>query len=289
MGTVSIRTHQLLHNPMRQFRDIPKHPYRILDAPHLANDFYLSLLDWSNKDMLSVGLGTEVWLWNGNNARTSILCNLERYQDSVSSVCWHRSGESLAVGTRNGELRTYDAERRVVLRRYPFAHDRRIGTLDWVGDVISSGSKDGDVQHRDIRQPSLKPLKRAKAHKDEVCGLKWSGEDISTSSLATGGNDNKVCIWELRGSKRASGTQLGFWASTGSGDVSRGDAPLWEFREHTAAVKALAWNPHIRGTLATGGGAKDRHIQFWNTIDGKMIHELDTGSQVRSLLVRFVN
>jgi cell division cycle 20-like protein 1 (cofactor of APC complex) len=43
---------------------------------------------------------------------------------------------------------------------------------------------------------------------------------------------------------------------------ARGAAPpLWRFRQHTAAVKALAWSPHQAGLLASGGGTSDRHIR----------------------------
>lgn len=66
----------------------------------------------------------------------------------------------------------------------------------------------------------------------------------------------------------------------GIGD-DNGDVPLWKFHEHTAAVKALAWDPHVTGVLATGGGTADKHIRFWNVLNGNMLHELDTGSQVR--------
>jgi len=73
---------------------------------------------------------------------------------------------------------------------------------------------------------------------------------------------------------------LGGAGSTSSGDDVPGDMPLWKFHEHTAAVKALAWDPHIAGLLATGGGTQDKHIRFWNVSNGTMLNELDTGSQV---------
>jgi cell division cycle 20-like protein 1 (cofactor of APC complex) len=60
---------------------------------------------------------------------------------------------------------------------------------------------------------------------------------------------------------------------------------LWKFHEHTAAVKALAWDPHVSGVLATGGGTQDKHIRFWNVINGSMLNELDTGSQVRFVML----
>jgi cell division cycle 20-like protein 1 (cofactor of APC complex) len=63
------------------------------------------------------------------------------------------------------------------------------------------------------------------------------------------------------------------------------DAPLWKFHEHTAAVKALAWDPHVPGVLATGGGTQDKHIRFWNVLNGSMLNELDTGSQVGAIIL----
>lgn len=56
--------------------------------------------------------------------------------------------------------------------------------------------------------------------------------------------------------------------------------PLYKFRDHTAAVKAIDWNPHSSGVLASGGGTVDRHIRFWNTNTGQAIGAYDTGSQV---------
>ena len=101
------------------------------------------------------------------------------------------------------------------------------------------------------------------------------------ASLASGRNDNKVCIWDLRGSTRnncgAAGT-----SGTGDGgtDENPGDPPLWKFNNHTAAVKVLAWDPHMSGILATGGGTQDKYIRSWNTTTGTLLNELDTGSQV---------
>jgi len=83
------------------------------------------------------------------------------------------------------------------------------------------------------------------AHKQEVCGLKWSFDE---KMLASGGNDNKLFVWD---------------ATHGSGN-SGGNAitePLCSFTDHTAAVKAVAWSPHQHGLLASGGGTADRHIR----------------------------
>jgi len=89
----------------------------------------------------------------------------------------------------------------------------------------------------------------------QVCGLKWNS---AGTQLASGGNDNRLLVWERDSTE-----------------------PLYKFRDHQAAVKAIDWNPHQSGILASGGGSQDRHIRFWNTTSGTCIGATDTGSQVR--------
>ncbi|KAJ8082500.1 substrate-specific activator of APC-dependent proteolysis [Marasmius tenuissimus] len=291
MSPVRAQSRQLLESPRRQLRSVCKTPYRVLDAPELAEDFYLNLVDWSSTNVLGVGLGSCVYLWTAHNAQVSKLCDLADQRDSISSVSWVQKGSTLAVGTLSGRLHVYDAHTLQLQRTYPQAHIQRIGALSWNSYILSSGSRDRQVHHRDVRDPNLRPFKRCLGHKQEVCGLKWSGDGgVSAANLASGGNDNKVCVWDLRGSKRAqatgapnAGRALG--GVTASDDGSGpGEVPLWKFHEHTAAVKALAWDPHVSGVLATGGGTQDKHIRFWNTVNGTMLNELDTGSQVCNLI-----
>ncbi|KAI0669508.1 WD40 repeat-like protein [Trametes maxima] len=335
MSPVRAESRYLLESPRRQLRSVCKTPYRVLDAPELADDFYLNLVDWSSTNVLGVGLGACVYLWTAHTAQVSKLCDLGDVHDTISSVSWvqkaisstvafppatcytaaetrgwplasgcvdvdnaershrllHRGpimGTSLAIGTLSGQLYIYDASTLQLTRTYERAHSQRIGALSWNSHILSSGSRDRMVHHRDVREPSTRPFKKCQGHKQEVCGLRWSGDGgPQAATLASGGNDNKVCIWDLRGSKRPGG--LGTPGRTGSmpGSSSAagddGDAPLWKFHEHTAAVKALAWDPHVAGILATGGGTADKHIRFWNVQNGTMLNELDTGSQVCNL------
>lgn len=43
---------------------------------------------------------------------------------------------------------------------------------------------------------------------------------------------------------------------------------------------AIAWSPHDRHVLATGGGSSDKCLKFWNTISGTCISSVNTNSQV---------
>ncbi len=60
--------------------------------------------------------------------------------------------------------------------------------------------------------------------------------------------------------------------------------PSQIFSDHKAAVKALSWCPWQSNLLASGGGTADKTMKFWDTKNGKLIHNIDTESQVCSIL-----
>lgn len=122
-------------------------------------------------------------------------------------------------------------------------HTSRVSSLAWNSHILSTGSRDRSILHRDVRSPS-QYLTKLVGHKQEVCGLRWNSD---TGQLASGGNDNKIFIWEGLEQR-----WLHRWGEQEGG--------------HRAAVKAVAWSPHQRGLLATGGGTADRCIKFWNTV-----------------------
>lgn len=69
--SVFMNSQKLLRSPRKPTRKISKIPFKVLDAPELQDDFYLNLVDWSSLNVLSVGLGTCVYLWS---ACTSQVC-----------------------------------------------------------------------------------------------------------------------------------------------------------------------------------------------------------------------
>lgn len=153
-------------------------------------------------------------------------------------------------------------------------HTARVGALAWNDHILTSGSRDRLIYHRDVRQPE-QFIRKLAGHKQEVCGLKWNPDD---GQLASGGNDNSLMVWEKLNAE-----------------------PTYKWREHQAAVKAISWSPHQRGLLASGGGTADRCIKFWNTLTSpyastsarnnsidpaappNLLKSVDTGSQVCNL------
>lgn len=312
-------TEQLLMRKKGVVRHISRVPYKVLDAPDLQDDFYLNLVDWSSQNVLSVGLGSCVYLWSASTSRVEKLCDLSEIpdtvpggtngavSDTVTSVGWLDNGAHLAVGSNRGYVHIYDS-RTLRKVRTNAGHTGRVGTIAVAGPILGSGSKDKTILCRDLRSP-LTYITKLAGHRQEVCGLKWSAEG-HMGLLASGGNDNKLCIWEGRGgtgggggersaaiarnSERLNNDGAGAFPQqqqngsalslTAEEATSQNNHLRYKFADHTAAVKAIAWSPNTPSLLASGGGTADRKIRFWNTTNGSMLNCHDTGSQVCNLV-----
>ncbi|GAA99657.1 hypothetical protein E5Q_06360 [Mixia osmundae IAM 14324] len=254
---IKYESQKLLLSPKKVARSLSKVPFKVLDAPELADDFYLNLVDWSSTNILGVGLGSCVYLWQAHTSKVERLCDLSEQGDHVTSINWIGKGSQIAIGTYLGTVQIWDAETGKQPIRTMSGHTGRVGALAWNNHILSSGSRDRNILHRDVRSPAHWNSILSD-HKQEVCGLKWN---TAENQLASGGNDNKLFVWDALNT-----------------------TPLHRFAEHTAAVKAIAWNPHQHGILASGGGTADKKIRFWNTLTGSLVNEVDTGSQVCNLM-----
>ena len=85
----------MLLSPRKTPRAVSKVPYKVLDAPDLADDFYLNLVDWGSSNVLGVGLGTCVYMWNSQSGRVTKLCDLQ--DDQVTSVNWIQRVRSIVL------------------------------------------------------------------------------------------------------------------------------------------------------------------------------------------------
>ena len=262
----------LLCSTRKFHRKIGKSPFKVLDAPKLIDDFYLNLVDWSKKNVLSVALGENVYLWSARTSHVTKLCDLTQVliengdnmvnghhhngYNMVCSVAWSNKGEKLAVGSGAGHVLIYDTHKQKLLQRLT-RHGHRVGVLAWKNSkIVASGSRDRFIwihdtrcndQHSHSNDTNSGSLSGSNGkdvvhvlgfHKQEVCGLEWNDD---RTYLGSGGNDNRLSIWDIRYPR----------------------IPHC-YGRHRAAVKAIAWSPHERGLIATGGGTADRCIRFWN-------------------------
>lgn len=241
----------------KPYRKISKVPYKILDAPCLVGDFYLQLIHWSARNQLAVSLGNAVWLWSGDTGSVSKFCFKKEADLDYTAVQWDPKGNLLAVGDGNGVLELWDFDTAKMVFQAKDNLDR-IDCISWNNpNIFSTGSRDASILTYDIRVKN-EPVAKYLSHSDEVCGLQWSPNG---STLASGGNDNKVFLWNIRKHE-----------------------PEAQIDEHTSAVKAIAWSPHQRNLLLTGGGYTDKTIRVWNTLSMSLTAEIYTGAQVCNLL-----
>lgn len=247
-----------------------------MDAPGLVDDYYLNLLSWGHQNVVAIALGPSVYLWNANTCSVAQLCRLDD-EDYVTSVQWSSRDDTIAVGTFSQDVQVlgynakimlsfsrfsqiYDTTTSVKLRSLP-GHSARVSSLSWNQALLSSGGRDSIICNHDTRiQHALCSV--YSGHSQEICGLAWSPDG---AYLASGGNENKLCVWDATMSSSASTT------------------PRYEFLQHNAAVKALQWCPFQRNVLASGGGTADKTIKLWNINMGTMLSSMNTGSQVCAL------
>lgn len=255
-------------------------PIKVLDAPELRDDFYLSLIDWSSSNVLAVSLADSIYLWQGETGKVETLCSIKDARasrdpksgmlteenpnpnDFYSAVQWNVDGLHLAAGTQAGLLTIWDASTRQRLFSSD-KHKSRVGCLSWSPvhpNLILTGSRDATLQLWDFRTPDGISLEFKKPHRLEVCSVQWSPSD--PNRFASGGNDNKLLVWNILKPETQELSLVG----------------------HKAAVKALAWSPHQSGVLVSGGGTRDTSIKVWNTVNGSLLNETVTGSQVCSLV-----
>jgi WD40 repeat protein len=166
-------------------------------------------------------------------------------------------GNHIAVGCADSAIQIWDVKAQKKVRTLR-GHSQRVGALAWNSDkLLSSGGRDGLIFNHDLRAPNHR-VSCYESHEEEICGLAWSPDG---NNLASGGNDNKCVVWDKIANRAR-----------------------WELGHHTAGVKALAWCPWQRSLLATGGGSADRHIRFFNTSTKTLLHDIDSKSQVCSLV-----
>ncbi|WOO79275.1 WD repeat-containing protein slp1 [Vanrija pseudolonga] len=249
-------------------RSPPYLPDRVLDAPGFVDDYYLNLVDWSCSNRVAIGLGCVPYVWDAESGDVMALGEETEESTPVTSVKWSPDGAFLATGNDNGDIEIWDVEESKRMRVMR-GHNARIPTLSWNGHVLSSGCRDGTIFHHDVRIAQHK-VQELRGHSAEVCGLAWRPDG---QLLASGGNDNVVNCWDARVGQPINAPENEYRV-----------VPKWTKRNHTAAVKALAWCPWQSNLLATGGGSQDQHIHFWSTTTGARTSSLHAKSQVTSLI-----
>ncbi len=254
-----------------QKRIISNKPEHILDAPNLIDDYYINILDWGSKNIISIALRNEVYLLNTETHQTKLLMSLPE-NNLITSLSFINSGNVLSIGTDYGEIQLYDIIKLEKIRTMSSNYGR-ISTLEWNNYILSSGGKDEKIINHDVRKKKH-IISQLKGHSGEICSLKYNNDGIL---LASGGNDNLCLIWDVRNIYCKLNNISNY------NDIYD-HKPLITLNYHKAAVKAISWCPWLKNIIATGGGNKDKSIKLYNVDNNIMVNNINTGSQVCCLL-----
>lgn len=232
--------------------ELPLGPYKVLEAPCLEDDYYLSLVDWGSSDRLVVCLANRIYILD------TVMQKMEKLYEAfeceaISSVKWNQEGNKLAVGNILGQVAIWDVEKGVEMQSLDY-HMDRIATIDWKSTLLV-GSKDTEISQIDLKNKGI--VNKFIGHNDEVCKVVWSTDE---KLFASGGNDNKMCVWSVN-------KNMPFMKENLQG-----------------SVKALGWSNKQYGILASGGGVNDNTLRMWNSNNKEIISSRDTGSQICSLV-----
>ena len=247
---------QILYPDMSKFqvRSVPKQPFKVLDAPHLQDDYYVNIIDWSQNNTISVGLGNSCYLWSFSNNLVEKVSEFDE-NNLITGLTWNIKADDLAIGAMDGKVEIFDVQKKVATQSF-YDHHERVGALSYFGNMLLTGSRDKQITLRDIRKKG-RPVMTFSVHHQEVCGLKWSPDG---EYFASGGNDNALYVF----------------------------SPKTEFqlmkKIHKAAVRAIGWSERQYGVLATGSGTADKCIRLWNMNERKLIDIKETDSQICNIV-----
>jgi len=210
----------------RTKRAIPSIPFRVLDAPSLRDDFYCSLLAYSESaTCLAVGLGSHVYLWSeGRGVDTPESLNVPYHAHvtclSFSSV---QGGKCiLGIGRACGRLLLWSPSEEsprltsvhpspvccISFRPTPVKRpSRRDHYLVADTEELILGDELGHIYFYSVEWPTqdqydlfgfpgdLYLLCRITIHMQQICGLAWSHDG---EFFASGGNDNICHLFETK-------------------------------------------------------------------------------------------
>lgn len=200
--------------------------HTVLDAPRLRDDFYCSLLAYSQTaDFLAVGLGNFIHLWSeGKGVVTpdSIEIPTTTYVTSLDFSSTVEGSSILAIGRADGRITLwspFDEEPRFDASQ-PFAVScvsfspvttKRSSQRD-VAHLVNTesllvGDDTGSVYLYAVEWPgevegaifdwhgSMTLLAKISVHSQQICGIAWSPHG---DLFATGGNDNLCHLFETQ-------------------------------------------------------------------------------------------
>lgn len=216
---------------------IVKEPVRNVDVSGLADDFYSNHIDWHNNHIIYIS-NNRIMVMDYYSGRT---CELKSVGGIITSVRHARAGNMVVAGTNNGSIHLIDIGTRKHSKLS--VHRSRIGTIEPRQHTLITGSRDRQIKCLDMRTRQV--AFSTETHAQEVCGIRLNR---TGTLLASGGNDNRVYVMDMRKIKN-----------------------VFRICSHRAAVKAIDWSKRNDYMMVTGGGTADKIVRMWNISNNESV------------------
>lgn len=232
-----------------------------IKASYMGHTHRVSAIDWYptlTDRLVSSGSRDKSILTHDLRSAAPVEQRHDRHKQEVCGLKWRPAGGYTFRGTLTQSAIDHEDTAQ--------AHSAQSCDSESDPTEFANSSSSDAILQRDLELAASLPTlttadnrSRIRAAIENSC-LEEGGTQMLRSTapvLASGGNDNKVYVWEL-----------GY------------NVPLVRLSVHTAAVKALCWAPTERCLLATGGGTNDRTVRIWDVNKGRELATCETESQV---------
>jgi WD40 repeat protein len=192
-------------------------PFRVLNAPHLKDDYYCSILAYCyTSHTLAVALTHKVYLWTEEDGVRYPPLPPSRSSNFVTSLAFssEEGGKSiLAIARHEGDVTLWSlfeqrprfeaphpcpascvAFRPTTTMRKSLRNGKPVPCEDLI-----VGDDSGRIYLYSVDWPDFKPgsmtlLAKLNAHSQNICGLAWAP---GGKTFVSGGNDNKALLFEV--------------------------------------------------------------------------------------------
>lgn len=223
----------------------------------MVENYYYHLIDFFDESRVTLGINKSLFLFEFPSNQLSVDFEYG-LQNLITAVKSAEENKKVYVGMQNGIISEIDIASKRELRigrPRPF-EEKRIGVLEHFNQVVVAGDMFGNLSGYDRREPTRKAALNMKAHEGEVCAIQK--DPFHEHILASGGNDNKVQLIDIRKTRKV----------------------LHTLEKHRAAVRGMAFNPYKTNMMVTGGGNQDNTLILWDSKVPKVVKKIDVGSQI---------
>ncbi|KAF7692152.1 Anaphase-promoting complex subunit cdc20 [Cucumispora dikerogammari] len=169
------------------------YPIKILKIQKPSDDFYSNTLDWK-RNLIILSITRTLYLINSITYEKN---KLHSFNNPITSLKFYDS-ENILVGLRNGKIFLFNVNKLCYFKLPPpYSISSKITVFEVKNQNVFTGSEDKMLRIFDIRNNFLKKynVNCLKYHKLEVTGI---AVHKSLELFATGGNDNKVFVFDMR-------------------------------------------------------------------------------------------